>query len=300
MAFYGLRNASLGIVTTLLSFLLAACGPSPDQLTRPTSHPRENLALPAPATVASDALEWQHYVELSQNSPARGTGLTLREQFEIFQSVVNHPVTSLVSLAKYDPTGAIGFCFGRAMAVHLASRKRGVAAEDVRKLFIVGDLRSTPAPEWRFHVTTLVRDEAGEWRAIDPILAQPLPAHEWVSQVRAVWDKNRKAKLYLTSADAILPDLSVFRPLNEEKGDRIIELAFDPRGRSGFTPEERLGEDVFTLSAEAERSFFTRAAGEAGTRFHFKDISINDGTLSYNGYFVDLLTDLRQTAVQGD
>jgi hypothetical protein len=60
--------------------------------------------------------------------------------------VKKHPVAGLGALAKYDPSGALGFCFGRAMAVHLSALRLGVDDVDVKKLLLleISDLGRTP------------------------------------------------------------------------------------------------------------------------------------------------------------
>ena len=87
---------------------------------------------------------------------------------QLYAGLVRNPVSRLERLDEYDPSGAIGFCYGRAMSAQLMASRLGLETKSIRKLFIVGDLRSNPAKrDWRFHVTTIVRNDRGEWIALD-------------------------------------------------------------------------------------------------------------------------------------
>ncbi len=227
------------------------------------------------------------------DSPSRLDFLSPAQMTGLWWKVFRHKVAGLddpAKLAKYDPTGIIGFCFGRAMAVHLLARRMGLSETSVRKLFIVGDLRSAEAPEWRFHVTTLVRGAAGRWYAIDPILEGPLPVEDWIARVQGTWDKQKKARLYLTPASVVIPDLSVVPDVAQEKGERLIELSFDPARRPGLAGEPKLGPQVYTVSDAAARRYFSAVDGQPP--FDFAGITINGDAISFNGYFEDLLREI--------
>jgi hypothetical protein len=194
-------------------------------------------------------------------------------------------------LAKYDPQGFIGFCFGRAMAVHLLARQSGLAEDSVRKLFVIGDLREGADPEWRFHVTAVVKGEDGLWYAIDPIMDGPLTMAAWMAEVRGIWDKGRKARFYMTPASTVLPDVTTVPDPGQETGKGVIELSFDPAGKEGFSPMAGLGDEVSAVSPEAAAKYF-KAVDAPADAFDFEGITINGARVSYNGYFVDLLRDL--------
>ena len=110
------------------------------------------------------------YETIETTSPSTKTGLDASERQQLFTLSARDKVASIASLDHYDQQN-IGFCFGRAMAAHLIARGMGLGSDSIRKLFIIGDLRSGADPEWRFHVTTLVRgSEDGGWYAVDPAL----------------------------------------------------------------------------------------------------------------------------------
>lgn len=242
------------------------------------------------ASGAADA-----YRRLLDRFGPRVEGLSPESRQALWDEAFAHPVAGLddpAKLQRYDPTGIIGFCFGRAMAVHLLARRLGLAESSIAKLFVVGDLRSGPDPEWRFHVATLVRGADGRWYAIDPILGEPVEAREWVARVRGIWDREGKAKFYRVPAAAVLPDITTVPETPEkESGERLIELRFEPAGRAGFEPRPELGASTYELSAaETDRHF--KSALSPAAAFDFSGIAINGEPIGYNGYFEALLASL--------
>jgi hypothetical protein len=239
----------------------------------------------------------RQYERLSEKAPEPNRALLAAERKAIFERVSNHPVTDLDNLPQYDPQGFIGFCFGRAMAVHLGARQAGLERGSVHKLFIVGDLRSGPDPEWRFHVTTVVKgQEDDRWYAIDPIMTPPIAPggplllEEWVRIVRGVWDKKGLAKLYFTSADTIMPDVT--RDPNGTTGDAILEVAFRPETKPGF--EKRLfgAVETWATTAAAEAAYLMSVQEPESDRFKFDGLEIGGEAITYADYFVKLLGDL--------
>jgi hypothetical protein len=225
--------------------------------------------------------------------PASLQALSLKQIASLHFQTANHPVASLANLKKYDksedPSEQIGFCFGRAMAAYLIARKMGLAPASIRKLFIVGDLRSGKDPEWRFHVTTVVRGSDARWYAIDPLF-QPIPVLQWIKKVQGTWDKKHQARLYLTSGSVVIPDLSQVPAV--ETGERLIEIAFDPLKVKGFSLS-KLVQGAFAATRSTEAAYFTDVYEKnEADRFNFLSVRVNDHEFVYNGYFSDLLSDL--------
>lgn len=182
------------------------------------------------------------------------------------------------------------------MAVQLMARKMGLNKDSIRKLFIIGDLRSGPNPEWRFHVTTLIKGTDGQWHAIDPILDGPMTAKAWIGQVQSVWDKKGAANLYFTPADTVIPDIHIVpEDISKESGERLIELSFNPAGRKGFKNMRDWGPKVYSVGGSAFSEHFL-TADAAVSAFDFTGITINGGLISYNAYFDDLLKSLAAPA----
>lgn len=111
-------------------------------------------------------------IELNQDSK-RVTALSEKELRKLLNYAIHHPVAGLKALNKYDPNGEIGFCFGRALFIHLELLRRGVDKESIKKVFVVGEmLEVDPVTNkqtvWQFHVATSVKGTDGQWWVIDP------------------------------------------------------------------------------------------------------------------------------------
>ncbi|MBI4669079.1 MAG: hypothetical protein HY747_07810 [Elusimicrobia bacterium] len=242
----------------------------------------------------------ESYRSIEAKSPQNLEALDPSRRNSLFFSTYNNKIASLKSLPIYDPKGIIGFCFGRAMAAHLLARMMGLKPESIRKLFILGDLRADGKTAWRFHVTTVVKGTNGRWYAIDPVLPRPLEINEWIKTIRSIWDKQGKARLYITHAGAVLPDARNVPEINQEKGEHIVEISFDPKGKPGFKAADpafnlspEIAPDVFELdSVKSAGNHFMDPEDRSPARFNFVSITINGETIGYNGYFKDLLDSL--------
>ena len=270
-------------------FFLVSLGIAPQVRSEPLTS--ESLT-----RLLEDSQIWENFLHIDEELPETKETLTLAEQRELIARVRNHPVASVNALGKYDPEGYIGFCFGRAMAVHLMARKMGLAKDSIKKLFVVGDLRSGPEPEWRFHVTTVIRGENGQWSALDPIMTFPIAngdpqtLEQWMSTVQRVWDKEGKAKYYLTSADVVMPDVT--KDPDGTTGKHILELGFEPESFSGFEKEKIGTFDVYRMDEIAEERFHIVTRGK--DRFDFEGVQIGESLIDYRNYFRDLLGDLKR------
>lgn len=132
------------------------------------------------------------------NFPGFAKSVTREEATQILRAVISHPVAGLHMLHKYDPSQSMGFCFGRAMTVHLESIHSGVSQESIRKLWAFGDLR-TGSNMWRYHVTSMLRGPGKTWWALDPIFGYVMTAEEWHKAMQA-YDYDGGMKLYQTAA----------------------------------------------------------------------------------------------------
>lgn len=261
---------------------------------------------PSPAS-AVQRIVFNQYWQIVMKAPRTKQALTLAEANEIYHAVANHPVAGPNHLDQYDPDGAIGFCFGRSMTAFLLGRQAGLVVPSMHNLFIVGDLRSSAQPEWRFHVTSVVLLTSPEgharWYAIDPIIPQmrPVPVEEWIHTVRRIWDRAHRAKLYLTSPFQIMPDVRNFAVPAQETGRDIIELKFNPENKPGFRRTELKGaanstEIVYELSDEAGKYYFLSTNERAPETFPFDALRINNLVFDFHGYFSDLLNMLLNPA----
>ncbi|MBI5209756.1 MAG: hypothetical protein HY927_07290 [Elusimicrobia bacterium] len=255
---------------------------------------------PAPADFSTSKPEagkdapLERYRAIESGAPSNLKALSAAQMQDLWRRTYGHKIAGLDDwrkLAKYDPQGIIGFCFGRAMTVQLLARELGLAADSIRKILVIGDLRSGKDPEWRFHIATLVKGDDGRWHAIDPIMDAPVTVDQWIAGVHKGWDKQKKAKFYSLPADAVMPNLSLVPDLPKEAGERIIELAFNPEGAPGFSRWTGAKEPVYELDAQ-RRDRHLVIAGSDAAPFDFHQVTINGQSFAYNGYFADLLEEL--------
>jgi len=240
------------------------------------------------------------YHSIQKDCPTIRKALTGKEQQYIYDLVASGHVTSIGALSKYDPDHQTGFCFGRAMAVHLLSHRIGLAEESIKKLFIVGCLGSGGKTEWRFHVATMVKGDDGGWHALEMNVAKgPLTVQEWVAEMHRVWDPEKKARIYAASPSWVMPDVSTFREINEEKGTDLIELSFDPSHRTGFRSCTTYGAGLYEVDNRTAGKYFIGTDEEELNRFDFGQIVINGETYGYRGYFDDMLRWLKDVKMQG-
>ena len=124
---------------------------------------------------------------------------------EVIREAAKNPVVSTFQTSKYDPRNeGIGFCFGRAMFVHLELAHRGFDRDSIKKAFVVGPMKTPDGNRWGWHVTTIVqtKNTAGKetWLAIDPITGVK-EVTIWYNEMRNNYSTDKKLKLYITSPD---------------------------------------------------------------------------------------------------
>lgn len=270
----------------------------------------------------------QLYDSVTEQSPSLFTTLTEVQRNELFQKAATHWVAGLNVIDRYDhqPTGVgdgeIGFCYGRAMAVHLLARKMGLDDQGIQKIFIAGDLNNGQGVRWRFHMATMVRGDDNNWYIIDPIMpsldkAGVIPPYEWMQTVKTVFDLpdgEDESHFFVTDTHSIMVDMRVVPAQSEfEIQDRLIEPSFDPQGRPGFQQIQLQNESagpypVYYVSGSAQSRYFIMRDEAPVNRkklndFDFFSIAIvilykfpNETNLThitrayqYNGYFVDLV-----------
>lgn len=246
---------------------------------------------PLKSPEATNGELFQLYEQLENSWPETTTRFSARQRQQLFDEVRFHPIARLGNLPKYDPKDVIGFCFGRAMAAHLLARRRGLARDSIRKLFVIGDLRTGPKPEWYFHVVTAVLGEDYRWYAIDPIMVFPIAsgkpqlAKEWIAKVHQIWDKNKKAHFYFTGPTSVMPDVQ-FDPLGNT-GEHIIETEFNPDSKIGFSSDFIGLQPVYFMLAYLQQRHFM--ATDENEPFNFVGLALGEHYYFYNGYFEDLL-----------
>lgn len=149
----------------------------------------------------------------------------------ILAKVAKNPVANLESAQAYDQGGQVGYCFGRALLVHLFLLQAGVPQDDIVKVFNLGELM-VQKQLWRFHVAVMVRDSQHGFLVIDPLQDKPLPYREWVA-INAAYDiKGRfsRARFYAADPRKFLPAFGGYDVKQLE--DPVLKRYFDDLARS--------------------------------------------------------------------
>lgn len=126
---------------------------------------------------------------------------------KIISETRQNPVANLASVKNYEQGGQIGFCFGRALLVHLLLRQAGVKQAHLAKIFNVGQLL-VEKQLWQFHVAVMIRDSKAGYLVVDPMHSKPLAYQEWIA-INSAYDikgKYSRARFYITEARKFLPN----------------------------------------------------------------------------------------------
>lgn len=127
--------------------------------------------------------------------------ISLNEAVYVVNQANRNPVVALHMNSKYDPDNrGIGFCFGRAMFIHLYLAYAGVNRANIKKAFVVGPMSNGG---WAWHVTTIVQsqDAYGRevWLALDPVAGMVKDVKSWYEY----WlNQSDDGKLRLFIADS--------------------------------------------------------------------------------------------------
>lgn len=157
----------------------------------------------AEADAVNDATLRYLDIPVEDNHVKRVAELNSNQRNKVYRAVDNHPVASQCHLRRYDPQGNMGFCFGRAMTAHLELLNSGVQKDKIRKLWAVGSFK-TGSSNWRYHVTTIVKGDDGQWWAIDPIFGYPVSAKDWFKRMKG-YDVGGDMTLFTSEAKRFGP-----------------------------------------------------------------------------------------------
>lgn len=163
-------------------------------------------------TTPEDARAWNTaLLEAMDNSPMvvrnpkRINGLDPEQRMALHRAIIDHPVARYSSLKKYDPKGDIGFCFGRALAVQIEALKMGVAKENIKKIWIVGGMKSGSI-DWGYHVSTIVRGSDQKWYTIDTNTEEPKLLVDWYQRLANRFENDGRLQLFVTDAKRFGPN----------------------------------------------------------------------------------------------
>jgi hypothetical protein len=126
--------------------------------------------------------------EYAESLEVPGAAMDRAAVGSLYNEFAQHPTAAYSLRKKYDPEGRIGFCFGRALAIHLELLRAGIQKESIRKIWVVGELK-LGSLQWHHHVATMVRAQDGGWWVIDPMYEAPIKATHWMTRMRWIFGK---------------------------------------------------------------------------------------------------------------
>lgn len=99
----------------------------------------------------------------------------------------------------YDTKGTIGFCFGRATIAHMEAIAREVHPDNVKKIWIAGDMGV-----WGHHVATMLYTEKG-WMVLDTNLGRIVSSDEWIKSYMGYKKGDKDIMVFATQAGRFGP-----------------------------------------------------------------------------------------------
>jgi hypothetical protein len=170
-------------------------GKTPDQIHEESIQTYKEL-------LTADINANQHH-SLSIVDEGKRTFITEDEARAVYEALITNPVVSSNANKKnYDPQGTTGFCFGRAMFVHLYLASSGLHRASVKKAFVFG---SMDGGVWGWHVATTVRSQdpktkAIKWLVIDSEVGKVIELLDWYEYWRNGSSDDKKLRLFITEA----------------------------------------------------------------------------------------------------
>lgn len=143
-------------------------------------------------------------------TPGRRDSVTFGQAKAVIDYTLTHPVVGMKELKKYDPEGCFGFCFGRAMFIHMELLARGVNKDSIRKAYVVGEMEYGGIT-WQFHVATTVKGADGSWYVIDPEFDKVETVEEWFAGNLEL-SPDKKLRLYMTDANKFGASAPAYSP----------------------------------------------------------------------------------------
>mgnify|MGYP001552327170 CR=1 FL=1 len=126
----------------------------------------------------------------------------------VWEKVRENPVARLDNVRSYPQGNQVGYCFGRAMLVHLRLLQAGVPQKDIAKIFTLGDLL-VGQELWRFHVAVMVRDPRFGFVVVDPLQNKVLAIGKWLDVNRDYGVKRpySRVRFFVTDPRKFVPGL---------------------------------------------------------------------------------------------
>lgn len=145
-----------------------------------------------------------------ERDSAKAKFISLETRLNVLTIAAQNPIVGTFAEKTYDLNGGVGFCFGRAMFIHMELVMRGLDRDSVKKAVIVGKMMGG---KWGWHVTTIVqsKDIFGKriWLALDPAMPGGVTLTEWYQSWK-VHSNDNMLRLYITQSGRIGPTPSFY------------------------------------------------------------------------------------------
>lgn len=143
-------------------------------------------------------------VFLERRSNGRAAAFSAPKIDALFERVNALPEVKESICGSYRGSGKTGYCYARALAVHLEALRSGIDKRAIRKVWMVGDL-DLNGSKWNFHVATMIHSAEGGWQVLDPVLGKKMSLEAWYRTMRNDHDPSGTARLFTTDARRLLP-----------------------------------------------------------------------------------------------
>lgn len=134
-------------------------------------------------------------------SGTRAQGISWKQAQKMVSLVGDHSVLGTRSEDMYlRPGEQMGYCFGRAMYLHLLALKLGVQKDSIKKIWAVGPMSSgVNGVLWGYHVGLLVYSHEG-WLVLDANQLQVVKIENWVQKFSEL-SVDQRIRFYVTEAE---------------------------------------------------------------------------------------------------
>jgi hypothetical protein len=157
--------------------------------------------------------EIQAYVP--PQNPRKVQAIPVSTAYDILNIVEKHPVVGRGARERYMRDGVeIGYCFGRAMYIHLLLLKMGVQKESIRKIWSVGPTKTgNPNLIWGHHVSIMVYTKEQGWMTIDTGERKPQQVSSWMFTYLDN-SVDGRVKFYITKPEKFGIETVKYNPVN--------------------------------------------------------------------------------------
>lgn len=130
-------------------------------------------------------------------------GLTREQASTLRDLLVQHPITGDLGIKKYSQKNStLGFCYGRATLAHMELLRRGVSPQNIRKIFVLGEMRYQKEI-WTLHVATIVAKKGGGWWVLDGLFDQVYELKDWYKKMLTIAINTDDPVIRIYEADPV-------------------------------------------------------------------------------------------------